>query len=444
MLKILFGFAIKLNHQDISLLKILELESGNIIAIGNYTNQNNVNEIAILKINSSGNIILSKSIYANNYISFTDAVYRNGKIYILGTINIQTQGNNLLFIVIDTNSNIISSKYYPILNYEIPSAISMINNNLYIVGIANPNNFFRPYFMITDTLGNPRFLKLGYIFYTFTNLKNLFFDGKHIYVYGDYYEGKRISAVFKFDTLLNLMEIKKIHANFNLPLLGFFKNDDSIFLLTDKHLIIFRSDWKPLSIKNLSMLSPKFINFQNSIEIFGIYNNKPFYYVLDRNFPMLRYANINASNIKYAKNFVIFNNTQDYIFKKNSVCHIFQDQLFYLSDISLNITIENEMTNLITFSIPYVDIQLSIKELNILFSDICNTSVKEEKFLKQIGNEILFLEDGEVKIIKVDGSVYGKYTIKKGQKLSLKKGVYIVLMKTKDKIHIKKSLSILY
>lgn len=442
MLEILLGFAIKLNHQDINLLKILELESGNIIAIGNYLNQNNMNEIAILKINGFGNIILSKSIYANNYISFTDAVYKNEKVYIVGTINIQGQGNNLLFIVMDTSANIISSKYYPIANYEIPSAITMINNNLYIVGTANPNNFFRPYFMIADTFGNPRFLKFGYIFYNFTNLKNLFFDGNYIYIYGDYYEGKRISVVFKFDTLLNLIQIKKIYTNFNLPLLDFYKNNDSIFLLTDKHLMIFASNWKLLSIKNLSMLSPKFINFQNGIEIFGIYNNKPFFYTLDGTFPILRYANINASSIKYAKNFIVFNHTQDYILKKNSQCEIFQDQLFYLSDISLNITMENEMTNLITFSIPYVDIQLFTKELNVSASNICNTSIKEEKYYEQVGNEILFLEDAEVKIIKLDGSVYGKYSIKKGQRISLKKGAYLLVLKIGNKPYVKKVLSI--
>jgi hypothetical protein len=285
MFEILFGFFIKINESNISLIKILEISENSIIAIGNRLNESLMGEIVLIKLTRNGNVVFSKSVYSNSYIQSADAVYKDGRVYIVGTITIQNEGNNILFISVDTNGNIINSKFYSIANYENPSAMTIENDKIYIIGTANPTGSIRPFFFIVDTNGMPKFMKLAYLFIYSTNLKNFYLEGDYIYVFGDYYDTKRISFIFKFDTLFNLIEGKRIFTNNQFPIYGFFKRNDSLIILSDKFLIILRNDWKILSVKNVSNFNPKFLNYDNSIEIFGIYNNNVFYYVLDRFFP---------------------------------------------------------------------------------------------------------------------------------------------------------------
>ncbi|MEO0151872.1 MAG: hypothetical protein ABIL52_07775 [candidate division WOR-3 bacterium] len=415
MLELLLGYFIKVNESNISLLKIIETENS-VIGIGNRLNENNIGEIVILKFSNDGNLIFSKSIYSNKYLIFSDAVYRNGKIYIIGTIPIENEGNNILFICIDTNANILISRYFSVINYESPSAITILNDKIYIIGNMNPlNNIPRMFFLITDTLGIPKFLKIAYFLVNFTNLKGFFIENNNIYVYGDYFDNKRIPFVFKFDSLFNLLEGKKFSLNTNLPILGFQKVNDSIFILFDKYLLTLRSDWKILNIKSLSNLIPKFLNYSNALEIFGIFNDKPFYYVLDRHFPILKYANISSNNLKYAKNYILFNSTTDYLFPKNLTnCDVFQYQLFYLNDINLNLTVENFPITLISFSIPFSQVSLYIKDINTSISYICPTSaIKDENF------EVSY--DKFYEVYKIDGTFLGKLKPK-----NLKKGIYIL------------------
>ncbi|MEO0225178.1 MAG: hypothetical protein ABIL76_08840 [candidate division WOR-3 bacterium] len=411
MLEILLGFFIKINESNISLSKVLEISENSIILIGNRLNENSIGEIALIKLSKSGNIIFSKSIYSNSYIQFTDAVYKDGKIYIIGTITTQNEGNNILFISVDTNGNIIKSKFYSIVNYEEPSSITIENDKIYIIGNANPTGSTRPFLFIIDTSGVPKFMKLAYLFFYSTSLKNFYLEGDYIYVFGDYYDSKRISFVFKFDTLFNLIEGKKIFTNSHFPIYGFLKRNDSLIILSDKFLLILKN-WKILSIKSLSNLIPKFLNYDNSIEIFGIYNNNVFYYVLDEFFPILKTANIWTNNLKFAKNYVIFNSTNDYIFYKNLSCPIFQSQLFYLNDSYLDITIENFPISLQSFSIPFSDISLNIKDINVSISYICQTTSK---------NELLVSNEEIYEIYDITGKFIGKRKISQ-----LKKGIYVL------------------
>lgn len=411
MFEILFGFFIKINESNISLMKVLEISQNSIILIGNRLNENLIGEIFLIKLTRSGSVIFSKSIYSNNYIQFADAVYKDGKVYIVGTIPIQNEGNDILFISVDTNGNIIKSKFYSIVNYEEPSAITIGNDKIYIIGIANPTGSIRPFFFIVDTNGIPKFMKLAYLFFYSTNLKNFYLEGDYIYVFGDYYDSKRISFIFKFDTLFNLIEGKKIFTNSNFPIYGFLKRNDSLLILSDKFLLILKN-WKIFSIKNLSNLIPKFLNYDNSIEIFGIYNNSVFYYVLDKFFPILKTANIWTNNLKFAKNYVIFNSTNDYIFYKNLNCPIFQSQTFYLNDSYLDITIDNFPISLQTFSIPFSDISLNIKDMNVSVTYVCQNTSR---------NELLISYQEIYDVYDISGKFIGKRKVSQ-----LKKGVYLL------------------
>lgn len=411
MFEILFGFFIKINESNISLMKVLEISQNSIILIGNRLNENLIGEIVLIKLTRSGSVIFSKSIYSNNYIQFADAVYKDGKVYIVGTIPIQNEGNDILFISVDTNGNIIKSKFYSIVNYEEPSAITIENDKIYIIGIANPTGSTRPFFFIVDTNGVPKFMKLAYLFFYSTNLKNFYLEGDYIYVFGDYYDSKRISFIFKFDTLFNLIEGKKIFTNSNFPIYGFLKRNDSLLILSDKFLLILKN-WKIFSIKNLSNLIPKFLNYDNSIEIFGIYNNSVFYYVLDKFFPILKTANIWTNNLKFAKNYVIFNSTNDYIFYKNLNCPIFQSQTFYLNDSYLDITIDNFPISLQTFSIPFSDISLNIKDMNVSVTYVCQNTSR---------NELLISYQEIYDVYDISGKFIGKRKVSQ-----LKKGVYLL------------------
>lgn len=411
MFEILFGFFIKINESNISLMKVLEISQNSIILIGNRLNENLIGEIVLIKLTRSGSVIFSKSIYSNNYIQFADAVYKDGKVYIVGTIPIQNEGNDILFISVDTNGNIIKSKFYSIVNYEEPSAITIGNDKIYIIGIANPTGSIRPFFFIVDTNGVPKFMKLAYLFFYSTNLKNFYLEDDYIYVFGDYYDSKRISFIFKFDTLFNLIEGKKIFTNSNFPIYGFLKRNDSLLILSDKFLLILKN-WKILSIKNLSNLIPKFLNYDNSIEIFGIYNNSVFYYVLDKFFPILKTANIWTNNLKFAKNYVIFNSTNDYIFYKNLNCPIFQSQTFYLNDSYLDITIDNFPISLQTSSIPFSDISLNIKDMNVSVTYVCQNTSR---------NELLISYQEIYDVYDISGKFIGKRKVSQ-----LKKGVYLL------------------
>jgi len=411
MFEILFGFFIKINESNISLMKVLEISQNSIILIGNRLNENLIGEIVLIKLTRSGSVIFSKSIYSNNYIQFADAVYKDGKVYIVGTIPIQNEGNDILFISVDTNGNIIKSKFYSIVNYEEPSAITIENDKIYIIGIANPTGSTRPFFFIVDTNGVPKFMKLAYLFFYSTNLKNFYLEDDYIYVFGDYYDSKRISFIFKFDTLFNLIEGKKIFTNSNFPIYGFLKRNDSLLILSDKFLLILKN-WKIFSIKNLSNLIPKFLNYDNSIEIFGIYNNSVFYYVLDKFFPILKTANIWTNNLKFAKNYVIFNSTNDYIFYKNLNCPIFQSQTFYLNDSYLDITIDNFPISLQTFSIPFSDISLNIKDMNVSVTYVCQNTSR---------NELLISYQEIYDVYDISGKFIGKRKVSQ-----LKKGVYLL------------------
>jgi len=411
MFEILFGFFIKINESNISLMKVLEISQNSIILIGNRLNENLIGEIVLIKLTRSGSVIFSKSIYSNNYIQFADAVYKDGKVYIVGTIPIQNEGNDILFISVDTNGNIIKSKFYSIVNYEEPSAITIENDKIYIIGIANPTGSIRPFFFIVDTNGVPKFMKLVYLFFYSTNLKNFYLEGDYIYVFGDYYDSKRISFIFKFDTLFNLIEGKKIFTNSNFPFYGFLKRNDNLLILSDKFLLILKN-WKIFSIKNLSNLIPKFLNYDNSIEIFGIYNNSVFYYVLDKFFPILKTANIWTNNLKFAKNYVIFNSTNDYIFYKNLNCPIFQSQTFYLNDSYLDITIDNFPISLQTFSIPFSDISLNIKDMNVSVTYVCQNTSR---------NELLISYQEIYDVYDISGKFIGKRKVSQ-----LKKGVYLL------------------
>jgi len=411
MFEILFGFFIKINESNISLMKVLEISQNSIILIGNRLNENLIGEIVLIKLTRSGSVIFSKSIYSNNYIQFADAVYKDGKVYIVGTIPIQNEGNDILFISVDTNGNIIKSKFYSIVNYEEPSAITIKNDKIYIIGIANPTGSIRPFFFIVDTNGVPKFMKLAYLFFYSTNLKNFYLEDDYIYVFGDYYDSKRISFIFKFDTLFNLIEGKKIFTNSNFPIYGFLKRNDSLLILSDKFLLILKN-WKIFSIKNLSNLIPKFLNYDNSIEIFGIYNNSVFYYVLDKFFPILKTANIWTNNLKFAKNYVIFNSTNDYIFYKNLNCPIFQSQTFYLNDSYLDITIDNFPISLQTFSIPFSDISLNIKDMNVSVTYVCQNTSR---------NELLISYQEIYDVYDISGKFIGKRKVSQ-----LKKGVYLL------------------
>ena len=131
MLEILFGFFIKINESNISLIKILEISENSIIAIGNRLNESLMGEIVLIKLTRGGNVVFSKSIYSNSYIQSVDAVYKDGRVYIVGTITIQNEGNNILFISVDTNGNIINSKFYSIANYENPSAMAIENDKIF-------------------------------------------------------------------------------------------------------------------------------------------------------------------------------------------------------------------------------------------------------------------------------------------------------------------------
>lgn len=411
MFEILFGFFIKINESNISLMKVLEISQNSIILIGNRLNENLIGEIVLIKLTRSGSVIFSKSIYSNNYIQSADAVYKDGKVYIVGTIPIQNEGNDILFISVDTNGNIIKSKFYSIVNYEEPSAITIENDKIYIIGIANPTGSIRPFFFIVDTNGVPKFMKLAYLFFYSTNLKNFYLEDDYIYVFGDYYDSKRISFIFKFDTLFNLIEGKKIFTNSNFPIYGFLKRNDSLLILSDKFLLILKN-WKIFSIKNLSNLIPKFLNYDNSIEIFGIYNNSVFYYVLDKFFPILKTANIWTNNLKFAKNYVIFNSTNDYIFYKNLNCPIFQSQTFYLNDSYLDITIDNFPISLQTFSIPFSDISLNIKDMNVSVTYVCQNTSR---------NELLISYQEIYDVYDISGKFIGKRKVSQ-----LKKGVYLL------------------
>lgn len=411
MFEILFGFFIKINESNISLMKVLEISQNSIILIGNRLNENLIGEIVLIKLTRSGSVIFSKSIYSNNYIQFADAVYKDGKVYIVGTIPIQNEGNDILFISVDTNGNIIKSKFYSIVNYEEPSAITIENDKIYIIGIANPTGSIRPFFFIVDTNGVPKFMKLAYLFFYSTNLKNFYLEDDYIYVFGDYYDSKRISFIFKFDTLFNLIEGKKIFTNSNFPIYGFLKRNDSLLILSDKFLLILKN-WKIFSIKNLSNLIPKFLNYDNSIEIFGIYNNSMFYYILDKFFPILKTANIWTNNLKFAKNYVIFNSTNDYIFYKNLNCPIFQSQTFYLNDSYLDITIDNFPISLQTFSIPFSDISLNIKDMNVSVTYVCQNTSR---------NELLISYQEIYDVYDISGKFIGKRKVSQ-----LKKGVYLL------------------
>jgi len=411
MFEILFGFFIKINESNISLMKVLEISQNSIILIGNRLNENLIGEIVLIKLTRSGSVIFSKSIYSNNYIQSADAVYKDGKVYIVGTIPIQNEGNDILFISVDTNGNIIKSKFYSIVNYEEPSAITIENDKIYIIGIANPTGSIRPFFFIVDTNGIPKFMKLAYLFFYSTNLKNFYLEGDYIYVFGDYYDSKRISFIFKFDTLFNLIEGKKIFTNSNFPIYGFLKRNDSLLILSDKFLLILKN-WKIFLIKNLSNLIPKFLNYDNSIEIFGIYNNSVFYYVLDKFFPILKTANIWTNNLKFAKNYVIFNSTNDYIFYKNLNCPIFQSQTFYLNDSYLDITIDNFPISLQTFSIPFSDISLNIKDMNVSVTYVCQNTSR---------NELLISYQEIYDVYDISGKFIGKRKVSQ-----LKKGVYLL------------------
>jgi len=411
MFEILFGFFIKINESNISLMKVLEISQNSIILIGNRLNENLIGEIVLIKLTRSGSVIFSKSIYSNNYIQFADAVYKDGKVYIVGTIPIQNEGNDILFISVDTNGNIIKSKFYSIVNYEEPSAITIENDKIYIIGIANPTGSTRPFFFIVDTNGVPKFMKLAYLFFYSTNLKNFYLEDDYIYVFGDYYDSKRISFIFKFDTLFNLIEGKKIFTNSNFPIYGFLKRNDSLLILSDKFLLILKN-WKIFSIKNLSNLIPKFLNYDNSIEIFGIYNNSVFYYVLDKFFPILKTANIWTNNLKFAKNYVIFNSTNDYIFYKNLNCPIFQSQTFYLNDSYLDITIDNFPISLQTSSIPFSDISLNIKDMNVSVTYVCQNTSR---------NELLISYQEIYDVYDISGKFIGKRKVSQ-----LKKGVYLL------------------
>ena len=411
MLEILFGFFIKINESNINLIKVLEISENSLIIVGNRLNENLNGEIVLIKLTKNGNVIFSKSIYSNSYIQSADMVYKDGKVYIIGTVFIQNEGNNILFISVDTNGNIIKSKFYSIVNYEEPSAITIENDKIYIIGIARPIGSTRPFFFIVDTNGIPKFMKLAYLFLYSTNMKNFYLEGDYIYVFGDYYDSKRISFVFKFDTLFNFIEGKKIFTNSNFPIYGFLKRSDSLLILSDKFLLILKN-WKILSIKNLSNLNPKFLNYDNSIEIFGIYNNNAFYYVLDKFFPTLKTANIWTNNLKFAKNYVIFNGTKDYIFYKNLNCPIFQSQIFYLNDSDLNITIENFPVSLQTFSIPFSDISLNTKDITLSITYICPSAFR---------NELLISNDEIYEVYDISGKFIGRRKISQ-----LNKGIYIL------------------
>ncbi len=411
MFEILFGFFIKINENNINLIKTLEISENSLIIIGNRLNENLIGEIVLIKLIKNGNIVFSKSIYSNSHIQSTDAVYKDGKIYIVGTIPIQNEGNNILFISVDTNGNILKSRFYSIVNYEEPSAITVENDKVYIIGVANPTGFPRPFLFIVDTSGLPKFMKLAYLFFYSTNMKNFYLEGDYIYVFGDYYDSKRISFILKFDTLFNLIESKKIFTNSNFPIYGFSKINDSLIILSDKFLLVLKN-WKILLIKNLSNFNPKFLNYDNSIEIFGIYNNNAFYYILDRFFPILKTANIWTNNLKYAKNYVIFNSTNDYIFYKNLNCPVFQSQIFYLNDTYLDITIENFPISLQAFSIPFSDISLNIKDINVSITYICQNTSK---------NELLISNDEIYEVYDIGGKFIGKRKISQ-----LKKGIYIL------------------
>jgi len=435
MLELLLGYFIKVENSAITLNKVIELESGNTIIIGNYLNENSINEIVLLKVSKYGNLIFSKSIYSQNYISFVDGVYNNGKIYILGISNYQSYGNNILFIVVDTNSNIITSKIYPIENYENPSSIAIENNKIYIVGTANPTGTIRPFFLILDSIGIPKFIKIAYVFsYNATNLRGLFLEGDYIYTFGDYYDYKRIGFIFKFDTNFNLIQGKRIYINNkNFPIYSFIKNNNNLFLLSDKYLVVFRNDWKILHIKNFSNISPKFLNYSNSLEIFGISDNKPFYYVYDNYFPILRKANFYTSNLRYAKNYIIADN---YVFYKNEVCDVFEDNLFYLSDTIIDLNLQNFLISLHTFSVPYINANLNVRDINVQITNLCSSNIRETfNYFKQMNNKILFLEEGYLRIFKIDGSLYKKLKTKNNFEISLERGIYIFEFEKANKIY---------
>ncbi|MEO0202606.1 MAG: hypothetical protein ABIL37_02650 [candidate division WOR-3 bacterium] len=413
MLELLLGYFIKVND-NISLIKVLETE-GSSIAVGNRLNEINVGEIVVLKFSNSGELIFSKSIYSNKYIILFDAVYRNGKIYMVGTLPVENEGNNMIFICVDTNANILISRYFSSPNYENPSSISIRNDKIYIIGTLNPTSGgIRSFFLITDTLGIPKLIRIAYLFASFPNPKGFFVENNYVYVFGDYYDNKRIPFVLKFDTLFNFIEGKKFNLNTNLPIFGFKKANNKFFVLFDKYLLILRDDWKILNIKGFSNLNPRFLNYSNSLEIFGIYNNKPFYYTMDNYFPILKYANIWTSNLKYAQNYIIFNASTDYVFLKSLTnCNVFQYQSFYLDDVSVNLTLSDFPVSLISFSIPFSDINLYVKDINVSISNICSVSGNDESF--DISNNELY------EVYRIDGEFIGVLKLS-----NLKRGIYII------------------
>ncbi len=414
MLELLLGYLIKINDDNVSLIKTIELESGNVLMIGNRLNENSIGEIAILKFSNGGNILLSKSIYSDNsYLISYDAVYKNGKVYIIGTIDIENEGNNILFVVVDTSVNLITSNYFSIPNYENPSAANSINDRIYVVGTSAPAGLIKPFFLIIDTLGIPEIMKLGFLMPSTMKLKGLFIEDNELYVFGDYFENKRKSIILKFDSLFNFIEGKEIYDTIlNLTTYGFSKKGDSLFILFNKFLLKFRSDWKVLNTKGLSSLLPRFLNYSNELEIFGLYNNKPFYYTIGY-FPILNYVNIKANDLKYADEFVIFNSTSDYVFYKNTTgCDTIKSQMFNLSDTIVDVKIKNYQANFQTFSIPYSSVNLSIKDITISLSYICPSSNYKEFEVSK---------DKFYDVYKLDGTYLGKFKVNQ-----LNKGIYIL------------------
>ncbi len=411
MLELLLGYFIKINENNVSLMKILELESGNSLAIGSRLNENSISEIVILKFSNSGNILLSKSIYSEHYLIPYDAIYKNGKVYIIGTIDIENEGNNILFVIVDTNGNLISSNYLSIPNYENPSAANIINDKIYIVGTAAPAGAVRPFFLIIDTLGIPKIMKLGFLMSSTTRLKGIFVKDNELYVFGDYFENKRKSLILKFDSLFNFIEGKQIYDTIsNLTTYGFSKKGDSLFILLNKFLLKVRSNWKLLNAKSLLNLLPRFLNYSNELEISGLYNNKPFYYTMGY-FPILKYVNIQANNLNYANDYIIFNST--YLFYKNiSNCDTIKSQIFNLNDTTVKIKIENYQTNFQIFSIPYSNVNLSVKNVSTSLSYICPASNYDEF---EVSKNKLY------DVYKLDGTYLGRFKVSQ-----LNKGIYIL------------------
>jgi len=66
-----------------------------------------------------------------------------------------------------------------------------------------------------------------------------------------------------------------------------------------------------------------------------------------------------------------------------------------------------------------------LDEIRFVFDSTITPSSLSENYFNQIGNKIQFLKEGNINIIKLDGSVYKTMKVSKNDKLSLKSGIYI-------------------